>query len=180
MKKKIDSSFRILIPIELRSKFNLHKGDEIEIYEEDNKIILTKSENVLDLNLEDQKVEVHNKTYKELSDKEKSYLQQQLENTSITYKNNNEKEILQYNEISMIEHKEEPLNYHPTLNNSTSNYSDIKCSICKNYVEKHRLNMIKVNDNPICQSCSDNLKEELKQEVLYNKRVKDIQSKLDY
>lgn len=45
MYRKLDELGRIVIPIEIRRKYNLNEGDEIEILEEENKIILTKYKN---------------------------------------------------------------------------------------------------------------------------------------
>lgn len=153
MKKKIDDYYRILIPSEIRAKLNWTKGTELKFTVEDNELILTKSENDPDLIVDDQKVEVHDKKYEELSDKSKSYLQQKIEEV---FNNKNETK----NNINQI------------------SLSEIKCSKCGDYIDVN-MNM-KLNDSPICRKCANLLKEELKQDILYNKRIKDIQSKLDY
>jgi len=76
MIKRIDDSYRILIPQEIRQQLKINKNDSFDISIEDNKIILVKQENDLDLNLRHKKV--------------KSTLQQEID--SVPYNNNYWKE----------------------------------------------------------------------------------------
>lgn len=76
MIKKIDDSYRILIPQEIRQQLGINKNDSFDISIEDNKIILIKQENDPDLNLRHKKV--------------KSTLQQEIDN--VPYNNNYWKE----------------------------------------------------------------------------------------
>ena len=41
--RKVDELGRVVIPIEIRNKFNIEEGTEIEIHVEQNKIVLQKS-----------------------------------------------------------------------------------------------------------------------------------------
>lgn len=41
--RKVDELGRVVIPIEVRNKFNIEEGTEIEIHVEQNKIVLQKS-----------------------------------------------------------------------------------------------------------------------------------------
>lgn len=43
--RKVDELGRIVIPIEIRNKFDIHEHTEIEIYVKDNQIILQKNSN---------------------------------------------------------------------------------------------------------------------------------------
>lgn len=145
MKKRIDNYYRITIPSEYRNNLGLTKGDEIEIYEEDNKIILSKIKNDPDLSVDETKLE-----------KNKSYLQEKIE--EMPYGNNYWKD---------------------DVKNISDECSNQKCGICSNMVEVSRLNKLKINGKPICESCFIKFKDEIIREVQYNKRIKDIQSKLN-
>ena len=57
IKRKVDSSFRINLPKELMDQLNWSKGDIVELSIENNKVILVRQENALEVNLEPQKEE---------------------------------------------------------------------------------------------------------------------------
>lgn len=49
--KKVDANYRVSIPKEFTDKLNWSIGDEIKVFVEDNKIILARKENALEVNL---------------------------------------------------------------------------------------------------------------------------------
>lgn len=167
MKKKIDEYNRLLIPVEIRNQLNWNKGTELNFLVQDNKLILYKSENDSDLILEDQKVEVHDKPIEDLTNETKSKLQKMIEDMPYDIK-----KIEDNLNITALDNEiKEPIEVNLAK-------SDIKCSKCGDYIDVN-MNM-KLNDKPICRKCSNLIREELKRDILYNKRIKDIQSKLDY
>lgn len=55
--RKVDVNYRVSIPKEFADKLNWSIGDEIKVFVEDNKIILARKENALEVNLVPQEKE---------------------------------------------------------------------------------------------------------------------------
>lgn len=165
MEKKLDESYRILIPKEFRDQLNLTKGDFIDISCEDNKIILTKIENEPELTLEEQKYEIESIKHIPLdkNQDDKSELQEMIE--SIPYGN-------KYWENGILKTKINESIQEDTSTEETEDSSIRICPMCKGKVEPDRKLMI--NDEVICKACSDNLREQLKRDAAYYSRLRKL------
>lgn len=162
MEKKIDDYYRVLIPKEFRDQLNLTKGDPIKLTCEDNKIILTKIENVPEFILEDQKYEIE--SVKDIpldkNQPDKSRLQEMIE--SLPYGN-------KYWENGILKTKVDESIQENTESEETEDSSIRICPLCKGKVEPDRKLM--VNDEVICKACSLELREQLKRDAAYYKRL---------
>ena len=165
MEKKLDDSYRILIPREFREQLNLNKGDFIDIVCENNKIILYKIESEPESTLEEPKYEIESIKHIPLdkNQEDKSQLQEMIE--SIPYGN-------KYWENGILKTKIDESIPEYTEDSKEENESIQKCPLCGGKVEPDR--KLKLNDEIICKACSDNLKEQLKRDAAYYGRLRKL------
>ena len=145
----VKDSYRILVPIEVRNKLNIHIGDKLELEIKDNKIILTKNKNGSELNL------VTTSTNQKDSSNEKSRPEEMLQESN------------SYWDKGVLKHQPK------VVNSKSSKDKNVVYCLCGNKINKN--NKLRLNNEPICKNCIDNLKEELKRDIMYQMRLKILQ-----
>ena len=148
----VKDSYRILIPIEVRNKLNIHVGDKLELEIKDDKIILTKNKNGSESNL------IATSTNQKDSNNEKSRLEEMLQESN------------SYWDKGVLKHPPKVVSSKSPKASKTKN--TLYC-LCGNKISKN--NKLKLNDEPICKDCINNLKEELKRDIVYQMKLKILQ-----
>lgn len=169
--KKLDDSYRIVIPQEIRQSLGIQKRDSFEIEYENssNKIILTYLKNDPDLNLEASKIE------QEQSPKVET---EESEEIPVIIEDNLELEEIPIKPVSLDSPPEEPNAlakpkrkkhiksiFKDTDEISFISTSDLQveqyCNKCGVRIDSLNMTNIKVNNSILCTNCLQKLKEQI-------------------
>lgn len=160
---KVGDGYRVTIPKEIRDKLQLNKGDDIDINLSGNEIILTVNKNV---SSDDLVIHELLKTLENIPEEKpiKSELQTIID--SVPYGN-------KYWDRGILKTKtKEPEEVKPQEETTEEQDDIIKCGICNGIVEDEI--KIMLNGSRLCKKCSALLKDELKRDIRYKKRVDEL------
>ena len=157
MTKKLDDSYRILIPQEIRAlcKWNKYDIIELEYDEEENRIILTKPENTSEEDVKPQRLP--DLSAKRIMNDNVIVKSAIVDNPIVVPKIRKSKRGRPRLDESRKFKKTDEISWdRPPLKSEV-------CPYCDREVEP--LSTIKINGNYICSSCLLDLKEQLKQDI---------------